>query len=59
MKTAGIYSITNVNDNKVYIGSTNNFEKRYYRHLHLLKKNKHFNIHLQRAFNIYDKQPIL
>jgi len=52
MKTVGIYSITNLKNDKVYIGSTKNFERRYYYHLNDLKNNKHFNIHLQRAYNI-------
>lgn len=52
MKTVGIYSITNLKNNKVYIGSTKNFERRYYYHLNDLKNNRHFNIHLQRAYNI-------
>jgi group I intron endonuclease len=52
MKTVGIYSITNLKNNKIYIGSTKNFERRYYYHLNDLRNNRHFNIHLQRAFNI-------
>ena len=49
----GIYKIVNTNNNKVYIGKCENFQTRMYKHLNLLKKNKHFNNYLQNAFNKY------
>lgn len=52
-KTAGIYAIVNILNNKKYIGSTSNFNKRYRQHFNLLSKNKHVNSHLQYAFNKY------
>lgn len=52
MKNVGIYKITNLKNNKIYVGSSLNLEKRYYKHLNSLRRNKHFNIHLQRSFNI-------
>lgn len=52
-KTAGIYAIVNVLNNKKYVGSTSNLNKRYRQHFNLLSKNKHVNAHLQHAFNKY------
>lgn len=49
----GIYKILNVENNKVYIGKCENFNKREKEHLKLLRKGKHFNIHLQYAFSKY------
>lgn len=51
MKNIGIYKITNIKNGKIYIGSSSNLNKRYYKHLYGLRNNKHFNIHLQRSFN--------
>jgi len=48
---SGIYIIKNTVNNKIYIGSAVNIEKRFYEHQWALKKNKHCNIHLQRAWN--------
>lgn len=48
-----IYSIVNVINSKVYIGSTNLFYKRKSSHIRQLEQNKHHSIHLQRAYNKY------
>lgn len=45
----GIYKITNVTNNKVYIGSSANLKSRKYTHFHALKNNLHVNKHLQSA----------
>ena len=55
MKT-GIYKITCVENNRFYIGSAKNLEKRWLRHLNDLIKNKHINIHIQRAYNKYGEK---
>lgn len=48
----GVYAITNTTNNKVYIGSTmRNFKERYITHRKLLRGNRHYNTHLQNAFN--------
>ena len=50
----GVYKITNTINNKIYVGSTANklgFIARWKHHLSRLRKNKHCNQHLQRAFN--------
>jgi group I intron endonuclease len=48
-----IYCFVNKLNNKIYIGSTINFEKRISNHLSLLKSNRHYNRHLQAAWNKY------
>lgn len=50
---SGIYRIVNLNNSKQYIGSTNNFSKRWYTHKLTLKANKHRNKHLQASWNKY------
>ena len=51
MDKSGVYTITNILDNKIYVGYATNFRKRKGDHISNLRKNKHKNIHLQRAFN--------
>lgn len=50
---SGIYTITNLVDNKVYIGYALMFNTRKSDHWDKLKRNKHKNIYLQRAWNKY------
>ncbi len=52
----GIYRIINKVNDKRYIGSTNNFEKGWKDRLRTLKKGKHHNPHLQRAWNKYGEK---
>ena len=49
----GIYQITNVFNGKKYVGSTVDFERRWKRHLDNLRKGRHHNSRLQRAYNKY------
>ena len=49
----GIYLIKCSVDNKVYIGQSNNINKRYISHLSELRHGKHSNCHLQDAFDKY------
>lgn len=50
----GIYKIVNKINNHTYYGSAaNSFKHRWNGHKHQLNKNKHGNIHLQRAWNKY------
>lgn len=49
----GIYKITNLVNNKVYIGSAKNVEYRINVHLSKLKGGYHINKHLQAAFSKY------
>lgn len=50
---SGIYIIKNIINNKIYIGSAVDIEKRLYEHFWSLCRNSHCNIHLQRAWNKY------
>jgi hypothetical protein len=50
----GIYQIRNLENNKIYIGSTKNFLNRYKQHLKRLEKNTHVNKKLQYSYNKYD-----
>jgi len=49
----GIYCLRNIEDGKVYIGSSINIERRKRGHLSYLRSNNHSNAHLQLAFNSY------
>ena len=48
---SGIYVIRNLKNDKVYVGSAKNFNKRKHTHFLLLNKNQHWNVKLQRAYN--------
>jgi group I intron endonuclease len=48
---SGIYSITNIVNNKVYIGRSNNISMRLYSHKYKLRTNTHDNKHLQYSWN--------
>lgn len=48
-----IYEIKNKINGKKYIGSTKDKEKRWQVHRNKLEKNKHYNSHLQNAWNKY------
>ncbi len=48
-----IYKIINVVNNKFYVGSAVNYEKRKARHLWRLRRGDHANKHLQAAWNMY------
>lgn len=53
--SCGLYKITCINNGKIYIGSSNNIEKRWILHLSRLRNGKHDNIIMQ---NCYDKYGI-
>jgi len=50
---SGIYKITNIITLEFYIGSAKNLSARKAIHISLLSRNKHGNVHLQRAVNKY------
>jgi len=52
-KICGIYSILNKLNNKTYIGSSCDIERRWRHHRQNLNKGIHHCIHLQRAWNKY------
>lgn len=55
MNDCGVYSITNIKNGKVYIGSSKNLKDRLWHHKYDLRLNKHPNPHLQRSYNKYGK----
>lgn len=52
-RDSGIYMIRNCRNDKVYIGQSQNIDFRIRMHLCLLRNNKHYNCHLQNAWNKY------
>lgn len=52
-KISGIYCIQNKKDGKRYIGQSNNIYHRWYEHTWQLNNRKHYNRHLQSAWNKY------
>jgi group I intron endonuclease len=52
----GIYCINNLYNNKRYIGKSINIEDRWKYHKKKLKKGKHNNSHLQKAWEIYGEK---
>lgn len=53
---SGIYVIKNIKNNKLYVGKTiKDFEKRWKEHVDDLEAGKHYNKHLQRAWDKYGK----
>lgn len=50
---SGIYKIKNLQNNKIYIGSSNNIKRRWQKHKALLRHGKHYNSHLQASWNKY------
>lgn len=53
---SGIYRIRNLVNDKCYVGSTKNFNRRRGEHFRLLVKNKHWNSHLQWSYNKYSPE---
>jgi group I intron endonuclease len=56
MKICGIYKITNLINNKIYIGSSKDIESRFYYHKCKLKHSGHVNKHLLSAWNKYGEE---
>jgi hypothetical protein len=52
---SGIYKITNLTNQKFYIGSSVNIYNRFHTHSTKLKKNVHSSRHLQASYNKYGK----
>lgn len=52
-KKTGIYKITNLENGKIYVGSSCNIYNRWYQHRNSLNKGKHHSIRLQNAWNKY------
>lgn len=54
--TCGIYKITNIINNKVYIGSSIHIEVRWKEHIKRLEMCQHINKHLQSSWDLYKKR---
>lgn len=52
----GVYQIRNIINNNIYIGSSISIKKRFSAHKNDLRKNQHYNSHLQRAWNKYGEE---
>lgn len=59
MYTSGIYKITNIANNHIYIGSAKNLTFRWYFHCWQLKRQQHHSIYLQRAWNKYGQDAFI
>ena len=55
-KKSGIYSIMNIANGKIYIGSSKDIYNRLHEHLHLLNANSAHNKYLQNAWNKYGQE---
>ena len=53
---SGIYIITNIVNNKKYIGSSLDYKQRIRQHKYSLRNNTHYNNHLQSSFNKYGEE---
>ena len=53
---SGVYLIKNIANNKVYVGSSINVDKRWKDHKWYLKEGKHHSCHLQSAWDKYGEQ---
>ncbi len=53
---SGIYTITNMINNKKYVGQSDNLERRFRHHKNELRGNRHHNQHMQRAWNKYGEE---
>jgi group I intron endonuclease len=51
-----VYMIQNIVNEKVYIGATKDLMVRWKHHRLALSKNRHYNFHLQSAWNMYGEQ---
>jgi len=58
-KKCGVYKITNIKNNKIYIGSSKNILQRWKNHIKELEKNKHKNFYLQHDWNEYKKDSFI
>jgi len=56
---SGIYLIKNILNNKIYVGSSVNIDKRWKEHKNHLKERKHHSVLLQRAWDKYGEQSFL
>jgi predicted GIY-YIG superfamily endonuclease len=51
--TIGIYALYWEEQDLIYIGESDNIERRFKEHLKMLETNKHFNYRVQEVYNTY------
>lgn len=56
IKKSGVYIISNLKNDKVYIGSAIDINQRFRLHKSLLRRKKHSNPHLQNSWNKYGSE---
>lgn len=56
MSACGIYGILNKNNGRIYVGQSVNISSRWAFHKSELRRQMHFNEHLQRSWNKYGEQ---
>lgn len=56
INNCGIYKITCLKNNKIYIGSSKNLSNRLYNHKYSLKNGIHKNVFLQKDWNYYGEE---
>jgi group I intron endonuclease len=59
MKKSGIYKIECIANNKTYVGSAVDLDRRWKRHLNELRTNKHVNVIMQNAFDKYGENTFI
>ena len=52
----GIYKISNIINNKVYVGQSIDIQRRFSEHMRELNNNCHYNKHLQASYNKYGRE---
>lgn len=55
----GVYKISNIINNKVYIGQSVDIQRRFSEHIRMLDNKCHYNKHLQASYNKYGKDVFL
>lgn len=58
-KRTGVYKITNIKNQKIYIGSSKNILQRWKNHIRELESNSHKNVFLQEDWNEYKKEDFI
>lgn len=59
LNKSGIYKITCLDNGIIYIGSSNNIQKRSAKHLRCMRKGDHCNPRMQNAFNKYGEKSFI
>lgn len=58
-RNSGIYQITNIKNNKIYIGQSTHLADRRYSHFRLLEKGTHHSSYLQNSYNKHGRNTFI